>query len=147
MTKFKEYLRANGVPLACDYEALPCDGVETVLTRVMDNGIEVTHVCINPTDDWHMVFNKRGECIVFRSYEDLPDSFSFCNGPEYKLWLRVMGYIGSERDLEVMEAMYADSATIKPAFKHVKAGIMTEEAFIKLFNKRHRYFDGMMWDF
>ena len=71
MTKFKEYLRVNGVSLACDYESLPCDDVKYVLPRVLDNGIEVINIGVNSTDTRHIMFNRHGECFVFRSYEEL----------------------------------------------------------------------------
>lgn len=71
MTRFKEYLRANGIPLACDYEALPCDDVKDVLLHVTDNGVEVVNVGVNSADARHIILNRRGECFVFRSYEDL----------------------------------------------------------------------------
>ena len=70
MTRYKEYLRAHGVPLACDYEVLPCDGVESVSTRVIDNGVVAT-TYINATESWSAMCNRHGECIVFKSYEDI----------------------------------------------------------------------------
>lgn len=70
MTKFKEYLRAHGIPLECDYEVLPCDGVESVSTRVIDNGVVAT-TYINATESWSAMCNRHGECIVFKSYEDI----------------------------------------------------------------------------
>ncbi len=38
MTRYKEELRKRGFELECDYECLPCDGVETVESRVLDDG-------------------------------------------------------------------------------------------------------------
>ena len=130
MTKFKEYLRAKGVPLECDYEFLPCVGVEHVWTSVLDNGVVAT-TCTNATEAWSIMYNKHGECIVFKSYDDVSDLLSFCYGPEYSTWLRDMGYTSSEARIEVMRFMYCNDAEVRMAFKHMKAGIMDEEVFRK----------------
>ena len=133
MTRYKEYLRAHGVPLECDYEILPCEGVEHVWTSVLDNGVVAT-TCSNVTDSWSLMYNKHGECIVFKSYDDMSDLLSFCFGPAYSIWLRDMGYTSSEARIEVMRFMYCNDAEVRMAFKHMKAGIMDEEVF-------HRWID------
>lgn len=129
MTRYKEYLRAL-VPLACDYETLPCEGVESVWTDVLDNGVVAT-TCINSTEAWSVMYNKRGEYIVFKSYDDMSDLLSFCYGPEYSIWLRDMGYTSSAEKLAVMRYTYMNDAKTRIAFKHMKAGIMDEEVFRK----------------
>lgn len=135
MTKYKEYLRAHGVPLECDYEVLPCEGVEHVWTYVLDNGIVAT-TCTNETESWSLMYNKRGECIVFKSYDDMSDLLSFCYGPAYSIWLRNMGYTSSEETLAVMRFMYGNDAEVRMAFSHMKAGIMNKEVFRKWLDKR-----------
>ena len=130
MTRYKEYLRAHGVPLECDYEVLPCEGVEHVWTSVLDNGVVAT-TCTNATESWSLMYDKHGECIVFKSYDDMSDPLSFCYGPEYSIWLRDMGYTSSEARIEVMRFMYSNDAEVRMAFKHMRAGIMDEEVFRK----------------
>lgn len=134
MTKYKEYLRAHGVPLACDYEVLPCEGVEHVRTSVLDSGVVAT-TCTSATESWSAMCNKHGECTVFKSYDDMSDLLSFCYGPEYSTWLRDMGYTSSEARIEVMRFMYCNDAAVRMAFKHMKAGIMDEQVFHKWLNK------------
>lgn len=134
MTKFKEYLRAHGVPLECDYEVLPCEGVEHVWTSVLDSGVVAT-TGINATEAYSIMYNKRGECIVFKSYDDMSDLLSFCYGPEYSTWLRGMGCTSSEARIEVMRFMYCNDAVVRMAFKHMMAGIMDKEVFRKWLNK------------
>lgn len=135
MTRYKEYLREL-VPLACDYETLPCEGVESVWTDVLDNGVVAT-TCINSTEAWSVMYNKRGEYIVFKSYDDMPDLLSFCYGPEYSIWLRDMGYTSSAEKLDVMRFMYCNDAEVRIAFKHMRAGIMGEQVFHRWFTKRY----------
>ena len=135
MTRYKERLRVL-VPLACDYEALPCEGVESVWTDVLDNGVVAT-TCINATEAWSVMYNKHGEYIVFKSYDDMSDLLSFCYGPAYSIWLHDMGYTSSEEKLEVMRFMYCNDAEVRIAFKHMRAGIMDKEVFHRWFTKRY----------
>ena len=135
MTRYKEYLRSHGVPLACDYEVLPCEGVEHVWTSVLDNGVVAT-TCTNATEAWSIMYNKRGECIVFKSYDDISDLLSFCYGPAYSIWLRDMGYTCSEETLAVMRFMYSNDTEIRMAFGHMSAGIMDKKVFCRWINKQ-----------
>lgn len=143
MTKFKEYLRAHDVPLECDYEVLPCEGVEHVRTSVLDSGVVAT-TCTSTTEAWSIMYNKHGECIVFKSYDDVSDLLSFCYGPEYSTWLHDMGYTSSEARIEVMRFMYCNDTEVRMAFKHMKAGIMDEEVFRKWHVKRCLEYVGIL---
>ena len=131
MTKFKEYLRAKGIKLECDYEFLPCGYIEGVTTKVMD-GCVVAVVYSNCAGAEYAVYDRSGVCSYFDG-----DGYkayirgSHCN-PEYIDFLRGMGYIDSEWELAVMRNVYEEHAKIRLAFKHMKAGIMDERTFCKL---------------
>ena len=138
MTKFKEYLRAKGIKLECDYEFLPCGYIEGVTTKVID-GCVVAVVYSNCAGAEYAVYSRSGEC----SYFDGDDYKAYIRGshcnPEYIAFLLDMGYDNSERALAVMRHTYEDHAKIRLAFKHMKAGIMDERAFYKL-ALRYRFY-------
>ena len=138
MTKFKEYLRAKGIKLECDYEFLPCNYIEDVATRVMDDGV-VAIVYSNCAGAEYAVFNRYGECNYYDS--DAYHAYvgdSHCES-EYVDFLRDMGYDNSEWALTVMRNTYKEHAKIRLAFKHMKAGIMDARTFYKL-ALRYRFY-------
>ena len=138
MTKYKEYLRAKGIKLECDYEFLPCGYIECVETDVMDDYV-VAVVYSNCADPEYAVYSRSGECSYFDG-----DGYkayirgSYCT-PEYIAFLLDMGYDNSERALAVMRHTYKDHVKIRLAFKHMKAGIMDERTFYKL-ALRYRFY-------
>ena len=138
MTKFKEYLRAKGIKLECDYEFLPCNYIEDVATRVMDDGV-VAIVYSNCAGAEYAVFNRYGEC----NYYDSDAYHAYVGGPncdpEYIDFLRDMGYDNSEWAFTVMQNTYKEHAKIRLAFKHMKAGIMDARTFYKL-ALRYRFY-------
>ena len=138
MTKYKEFLRAKGIKLECDYEFLPCGYIEGVETRVMDDGV-VAIVYSNCAGAEYAVFNRYGEC----NYYDSDDYHAYVGGPncdpEYIDFLRDMGYDNSEWALTVMRNTYEEHAKIRLAFKHMKAGIMDARTFYKL-ALRYRFY-------
>lgn len=138
MTKYKEYLRAKGIKLECDYEFLPCGYIEGVTTKVMD-GCVVAVVYSNCAGAEYAVYDRSGECSYFdgdgyKAYIRGPH----CN-PEYIAFLLDMGYDNSEWALAVMRNTYEEHAKIRLAFKHMKAGIMDERTFYKL-ALRYRFY-------
>ena len=132
MTKFKEYLRAKGIKLECDFEVLPYNGLVGIATYVVDDGV-VAECYHESTGSRYYVYNKYGEYSYFF------DSYEFhayvgdpnCD-PEYIAFLLDMGCDNSEWSLAVMRRVYEDHAKIRLAFKHMKAGIMDARAFYKL---------------
>ena len=138
MTKFKEYLRAKGIKLECDYEFLPCGYIEGVTTEVMD-GCVAAVVYSNCVGAEYAVYDRSGVCSYFDG-----DGYkayirgSHCN-PEYIDFLRGMGYIDSDWALTVMRNTYEDHAKVRIAFKHMKAGLMDAKAFCKL-ALRYRFY-------
>ena len=139
MTKFKEYLRAKGIKLECDFEVLPYNGLVGIATYVVDDGV-VAECYHESAGSGYYVYNKYGEYSYFF------DSYEFhayvgdphCT-PEYIDFLRGMGEIDSDWALTVMRNTYEDHAKVRIAFKHMKAGIMDERAFYKL-ALRYRFY-------
>ena len=139
MTKFKEYLRAKGIKLECDFEVLPYNGLVGIATYVVDDGV-VAECYHESTGSRYYVYDKYGvysyffDSWEFHAYVEDPH----CD-PEYIDFLRGMGYIDSDWALTVMRNTYEDHAKIRLAFKHMKAGIMDAKAFCKL-ALRYRFY-------
>lgn len=85
MTKFKEYLRRNGVMLECDYDTLPCNGIEEIVVIPERAQVSVYHVSAG----WcHMVVDRDGHQRMLYKNNDL-----------YEAWIAVydrmeMGRLG-----------------------------------------------------
>ena len=132
MTKYKEYLRAKGIKLECDFEVLPYNGIDGIATYVVDDGV-VAEYYHESTGSRYYVYDKYGvysyffDSWEFHAYVGSPN----CD-PEYIDFLRGMGCIDSDWALTVMRNTYEDHAKVRIAFKHMKAGIMDAKAFCKL---------------
>lgn len=130
MTKFKEYLRAKGIKLECDYELLPCGYIEAVTTKVMDSCV-VSVVYSNCAGAEYAVFNRYGEC----EYYDSDDYHSHVGAPhcdpEYIDWLCHTSCNISTTLFPVAACMYDNDKKVRIAFKHMLAGIMDEEVLYK----------------
>ena len=138
MTKFKEYLRAKGIKLECDYEFLPYGYIEHVATEVT-NCCVVAVVYSNCAGAEYAVFNRYGEYSYFdgdgyKAYRRA----SHCD-PEYIDFLRDMGHTDSDWELAVMRNTYEEHAKVRIAFKHMKAGLMDAGTFYKL-ALRYRFY-------
>ena len=136
MTKYKEYLRAKGVMLECDYEFLPCGYIEGVTTKVMDDCV-VAVVYSNCVGAEYAVYDRSGVCSYFDG-----DGYKACISgshcdPELMRWLYDNGF--TDRALNHLMIHYSplySSYGVYVAFLHVRAGIMNEAAFYKLVSKR-----------
>ena len=141
MTKYKEYLRAKGIKLECDYEFLPCGYIEYVATEVMDSCV-VAVVCSNCAGDEYAVFNRYGEC----DYYDSDDYHAYVGdphcAPEYIDFLYDTGCNKSFGVFEDMERLYLNDAKVRIAFKHMKAGIMDKEVFYRWISDRYNNYIG-----
>ena len=139
MTKFKEYLRAKGIKLECDFEVLPYNGIAGIATYVVDDGV-VAEYYHESTGSRYYVYDK---CGVYSYFFDSWEFHAYVGDPhcdpEYIDFLRDMGYDNSEWALTVMRNTYEDHAKIRVAFKHMKAGIMDAKAFYKL-TLRYRFY-------
>ena len=134
MTKFKEYLRAKGIKLRCDYEALPYKSLADVKTDAMDACVMAT-AYINTLGLWSIAYDKHGECIEFCPGDGELDVRKRYCGCEYTTWLHDMGYDRSEEKCEVMRFMYCNDAEVRVAFRHMRAGIMKKQVFHKWIKK------------
>ena len=136
MTKFKEYLRAKGIKLECDYEFLPCNYIEAVETIAMDDCV-VAVVYSNCAGAEYAVYNKSGEC----SYFDSDDYHAYVEDqhcdPEFTSWMCDTRYKISSTLFTVAVYMYKRDEKVRIAFKHMLAGIMSEEVFYKYIVKQY----------
>ena len=131
MTKFKEYLRAKGIKLECDFEVLPHNDLAGIATYVVDDGV-VAECYHESTGSRYYVYNKYGEySYFFDSYE----FHAYVGGPncdpEYIDFLYDTDcnkYFGVFED---MEWLYLNDEKVRIAFKHMKAGIMDWEVFYR----------------
>ena len=137
MTKYKEYLRAKGIKLECDYEFLPCNYVEAVETEVMDDCV-VAVVYSNCAGAEYAVFNRCGDC----NYYDSLDYRAYVGDPHCDpRYIDFLFDTGCNKDLDVfdiMRFMYIDDAKVRIAFKHMQAGIMDYMVFYKWISDRYQ---------
>ena len=136
MTKFKEYLRAKGIKLECDYEFLPCGYIEDVETRIMD-GCIVAVIYSNCADPEYAVYDKYGEHGWFDTYGDLFCIERFNCDPEFTDWMCHTSCKISSTLFTVAIGMYENDEKVRIAFKHMRAGIMDEEVFYKWLVKQY----------
>ena len=136
MTKYKEYLRAKGIKLECDYEFLPCGYIEAVETIAMDDCV-VAVVYSNCAGAEYAVYNKYGECSYFDSdaYHAYVED-QHCD-PEFTSWMCHTSCNISSTLFTVAVGMYENDEKVRIAFKHMRAGIMNEEAFYKLLVRQY----------
>ena len=130
MTKYKEYLRAKGIKLECDYESLPCGYIEAVATEATDNCVAAV-VYSNCAGAEYAVFNRYGMCGYFDAAGYKAYVIGARCNPEYIAFLLDMGYTNSERAIAVMRYVYENDEKTRVAFNHMKAGIMDKEVFRK----------------
>ena len=146
MTKFKEYLRAKETEPEydvtapynlSDFEINTCAGIETAVeTRIMD-GCIVAVAYSNIADPEYAVYDKYGEHGWFSTYGDLSCIERFCCDPEFTTWMCGTSYKMSSTLFTVAVGMYKNDAKVRIAFKHMRAGIMSEEAFYKLLVRQY----------
>ena len=135
MTKFKEYLRARGIKLDCDYEEY-YNGIVEIATGVLANGI-VVGVNHENVGYHYAVYNRSGDCSYFNQsdFEDyMEDS---CWNPEFCFWMCDTDCEISSTLFTVAVGMYMNDEKVRVAFRHLRAGIMNEEAFYKLLVRQY----------
>ena len=138
MTKYKEFLRAKGIKLECDFEVLPYNGIDGIATYVVDDGV-VAEYYHESTGSRYEVYNRYGVYSYFF------DSYEFCAyvdgpncDPEYIDFLYDTGCNKSFDVFEDMEQLYLKDAKTRIAFKHMKAGIMDYMVFYKWISDRYQ---------
>ena len=142
MTKFKEYLRAKGIKLECDFEVLPHNGLVGIAPYVVADGV-VAECYHESTGSRYYVYNKYGEHSYF--FDDY-EFHAYVGGPncdpEYIDFLYDTGCNKSFDVFEDMEWLYLNDAKVRIAFKHVKAGIMDWEVFYRWISDRYNKYIG-----
>ena len=138
MTKFKEYLRAKGIKMECDFEVLPYNGIDGIATYVVDDGV-VAEYYSESIGSIYYVYNKYGEhSCIFDSYE----FHAYVGGPncdpEYIDFLYDTGCNKSFDVFEAMKQLYLEDAKTRIAFKHMKAGLMDYMVFYKWISDRYQ---------
>ena len=136
MTKFKEYLRAKGIKLECDYEFLPCGYIEGVTTKVMDDCV-VAVVYSNCAGAEYAVYDRSGVCSYFGGddYKDYIEDSRL--DPVFPDWMCNTDCEISSTLFTVAIGMYKYDEKVRIAFKHMKAGIMDAKAFYKLLVRQY----------
>ena len=136
MTKYKEYLRAKGIKLDCDFEELPCNYIEEIATCVLSNGVVVRTYHEN-TGYYYSVYNRSGDCSYFNQsdFEDyMEDS---CWNPEFCFWMCDTDCKISSTLFTVAVGMYKNDEKVRLAFRHMRAGLMDEKVFYKWLVKQY----------
>ena len=138
MTKYKEYLRAKGIKLECDFEVLPYNGLVGVAAYVVDDGV-VAECYHESTGSRYYVYNRYG---VYSYFFDSYAFYTYVGGPncdpEYIDFLYDTGCNKSFDVFEAMEQLYLKDAKTRIAFKHMKAGIMDYMVFYKWISDRYQ---------
>ena len=137
MTKYKEYLKAHGIKVQCDYEAEYCHGVDEIDTAVLNNGIVVgVHqanmgYCYTSCD-------RSGAWSYFYDFDLDMHLEDLCCDVDYIYWLHEMHCNESRVVYDTMMQMYKDDEKVRIAFKHMKAGIMDFFAFYGWISDRYQ---------
>ena len=138
MTKYKEYLRAKGIKLECDFAVLPYNGIDGIATYVVDDGV-VAEYYHESTGSRYEVYNRYG---VYSYFFDSYEFYAYVGGPncdpEYTDFLYDTGCNKSFDVFEDMEQLYLKDAKTRIAFKHMKAGIMDYMVFYKWISDRYQ---------
>ena len=133
MTKFKEYLRAKGILLECDFDVFPNMDIHHVETHVLGNCLEVLTCYMDAPFTDQVVFDNNGRWNA--PCEQLyKRGITALNGfDNYVDWLRSKDYDKLYVGFGVMKELYLHEK-VRIAFLHVRAGIMDEHVF-------HRWLD------
>ena len=137
MTKFKEYLRAKGIKMECDFEVLPYNGIDGIATYAVDDGVVAEYYHESTGSRYH-VYDKHG---VYSYFFDNWEFYAYVGDPncdpEFTSWMCDTSYKISSTLFTVAVGMYNNDAKVRVAFKHMRAGIMNEEAFYKLLVRQY----------
>ena len=136
MTKYKEYLKAHGIKVQCDYEAEYCHGIVEIATCVLDNGVAVG-VHHESMGYHYAVYNRSGDCSYFNHFDFEDYMEDACWDPEFCFWMCDTDCEISSTLFTVAVGMYKNDEKVRVAFKHMRAGIMNEEAFYKLLVRQY----------
>ena len=131
MTKYKEYLRAKGIKLECDFEVLPYNGIDGIATYVVDDGI-VAEYYHESTGSRYYVYDK---CGVYSYFFDSWEFYAYVGDPhcdpEFTSWMCDTSCKISSTLFTVAVGMYKNDEKVRLAFRHMRAGVMDEKVFYK----------------
>ena len=150
MTKFKKYLMAKGITLygqpynEYDFEINTCAGIETQTCVEIMDGCIVVIVYSNIADPEYAVYDRYGEHGWFDTYGDVSCVERFRCDTEYTDWLYGTDYAENEAARAIMRYTYVSDAKTRIAFKHMRAGIMNEEVFLKWHVKHYLEYVGIL---
>ena len=136
MNKYKEYLKAHGIKVHCDYEA-EYHGIDWIGTTVLNNGI-VVGVSHESMGYHYTACDRSGDWSYFWDFdlgmqlEELDCDF------DYICWLHDMHCNESYEVYSTMMQMYQDDEKVRIAFRHMKAGIMDFFAFYDWISDRYQ---------
>ena len=139
MTKYKEYLKAHGIKVQCDYEAEYCHGVDEINTAVLNNGIVVGVYHAN-MGYCYTSCDRSGAWNYFYDFDLDMHLEDLCCDVDYIYWLHEMHCNESYVMYNTMMQMYKDDEKVRIAFNHVKAGIMDELVFYRWISDRYQKF-------
>ena len=137
MTKYKEYLKAHGIKVQCDYEAEYCHGVDAIDTTVLNNGI-VVGVHHTSMGYCYTSCDRSGAWSYFCDFDLGMHLEELCCDVDYIDWLYDMHCNESDVVYDTMRQMYQDDEKVRIAFKHMKAGIMDFFAFYEWISDRYQ---------
>lgn len=150
MTKYKEFMRAKGIMLRCDFAALSCSDfemtpytdfydVEFLGTGVLDNGV-MAAACSNISGREYVVVDRYGDCSSFKHDKYMAYIEEARCPYEYIAYLQDTCYalpkVVHDPVFETMKRMYVDDVKVRTAFNHMRAGIMDDLVFCKWLAKR-----------
>ena len=137
MTRFKEYLRAKGIELECDYSTMPCGDVRYVEPWCRGNyiGYEVGHIA----SDTKLTLCDRHGVLTSVEFDDERFLHPMSGYTELMDWLDDNGFDNYSVNYQMLyySPLYS-TCGVCVAFWHVRAGIMNEAAFYKLVSKRYQ---------
>ena len=137
MTKYKEYLKAHGIKVQCDYEAEYCHGVDEIDTAVLNNG-SVVGVHQANMGYCYTSCDRSGAWSYFYDFDLDMHLEDLCCDVDYIYWLHEMHCNESHVVYDTMMQMYKDDEKVRIAFKHMKAGIMDFFAFYDWISDRYQ---------
>ena len=101
------------------------------------DGCIVVIVYSNIADPEYAVYDRYGEHGWFDTYGDMSCIERFNCDPEFTTWMCDTDCKISSTLFTVAVGMYKNDEKVRIAFKHMRAGIMNEEAFYKLLVKQY----------
>ena len=141
MTKFKKFLMAHGAILECNSSELARDedyDVEFIIPQVLNSGLAINYCHVDDHVPDVVVYDRSGaRSYIARSEYQAYVSATHCD-TEYIDWLRDVGFSEHAFVFDWMKRLYRTDHEVRIAFKHMRAGIMSEVALCRLLARRYK---------